>query len=104
EQNRALDASGAGTQGDPKSHAHARIEVAVLGDEVANYRTYIKIPDDWRRRQSELTLPRVLISMVLPTLVLGGVMVVALIVFLKNLRSDDAHSIPWRRLAVGGLW
>jgi membrane protease YdiL (CAAX protease family) len=101
EQNRALDDS---TQADSKSDAHARIEVAVLGDEVANYRTYIKIPDDWRRRQSELTLPRVLISMVLPFLVLGGLMIVALIVFLKNLRSEDAHSIPWRRLAVWGLW
>jgi len=102
EQNRALDDSE--TQADSKSHAHARIQVAVLGDEVANYRTYIKIPDDWRRRQSELTLPRVLISMVLPFLVLGGFMVVALIVFLKSLRSDDSHAIPWRRLAAWGLW
>jgi membrane protease YdiL (CAAX protease family) len=102
EQNRALDDSG--TQTDSKEHAYARIEVAVLGDEVSDYRTYIKIPDDWRRRQSELTLPRVLISMVLPILVLGGLMVVALIVFLKNLRSDDARSIPWRRLAVWALW
>ncbi|MDQ1406830.1 MAG: hypothetical protein QOG55_2459, partial [Acidobacteriaceae bacterium] len=102
EQNRALDDSD--TQADSKSHAHARIELAVLGDEVANYRTYIKIPDDWRRRQSEITLPRVLISMVLPILVLGGFMVVALIVFLKNLRSEDARSIPWRRLGVWGLW
>jgi membrane protease YdiL (CAAX protease family) len=102
EQNRALDDSG--TQADSKSHAHERIEVAVLGDEVSDYRTYIKIPDEWRRQQSELTLPRVLVSMVLPIVVLGGLMVVALIVFLKNLRSDDAHSIPWRRLGVWGLW
>jgi hypothetical protein len=102
EQNRALDDSDA--QADSKSHAHARIEVAVLGDEVSDYRTYIKIPDEWRRRQSEVTLPRVLISMVLPILILGGFMVVALIVFLKNLRSEDAHSIPWRRLGVWGLW
>jgi membrane protease YdiL (CAAX protease family) len=102
QQNRALD--DAGTQTNSKEHAHARIEVAVLGDEVSDYRTYIKIPDDWRRRQSELTLPRVVISMVLPILVLGGLMVVALIVFLKNLRSDDAHSVPWRRLAVWALW
>jgi membrane protease YdiL (CAAX protease family) len=102
EQNRALDESD--THTDSKERAHARIEVAVLGDEVSSYRTYIKIPDEWRRQQSELTLPRVLISMVLPILVLGGLMVVALIVFLKNLRSDDAHSIPWRRLAAWGLW
>src|ERR1700719_2327034 len=102
EQNRALDDSG--TPADSKSLAHERIEVAVLGDEVSDYRTYIKIPDEWRRQQSELTLPRVLVSMVLPIVVLGGLMVVALIVFLKNLRSDDAHSIPWRRLGVWGLW
>jgi len=102
EQNRALDDPD--TQADSKSHAHARIEVAVLGDEVSDYRTYIKIPDEWRRRQSEVTLPRVLISMVLPILILGGFMVMALIVFLKNLRSEDAHSIPWRRLGMWGLW
>jgi membrane protease YdiL (CAAX protease family) len=102
EQNRALDDSQ--SQADSKEHAHARIEVTVLGDEVSDYRTYIKIPDEWRRQQSELTLPRVLISMLLPLLILGGLLIVALIVFLKNLRSDDAHSIPWRRLAVWGLW
>ena len=32
-------------------HAYARIELVVRGDEVTDYRTYIKIPDDWRRKQ-----------------------------------------------------
>jgi membrane protease YdiL (CAAX protease family) len=103
QKNEALD-SGSAEQNSAKSNAHARIEVQVLGDEVANYRTYIKIPDEWRRQQEELTLPRVMLSIVLPFLVLGGLLVTALILFLKDLRSEDAHSIPWRRIGVSGLW
>ena len=68
---------GAGFQCDGKDRfkiasAHERIELQILGDEVSHYRTYIKIPDEWRRQREELTLPRVLLSMVLPFLVLGG--------------------------------
>jgi hypothetical protein len=103
EENRALDSDWEPQNGS-KSNAHARIEMQVLGDEVANYRTFIKIPDDWRRQQGELTLPRVILSMVLPVLVLGGLIITAVIVFLKNLRSEDAHSIPWRRIGAWGLW
>jgi len=36
--------------------------VQVLGDEVTNYRTYIKIPDDWRRKPEELSLFRTVFS------------------------------------------
>ena len=103
EENRALDSSSEPPSGSPSS-AHARAEIQVLGDEVANYRTYIKIPDDWRRQQEELTLPRVILSMVLPVLVLGGLIITAVIVFLRHLRSEDAHSIPWRRIGGWGLW
>jgi membrane protease YdiL (CAAX protease family) len=103
QENEALDADAPG-QKDANSNAHARVEVAVLGDEVANYRTYIKIPDEWRRRQEELTLPRVLLAIVLPVLVLGGLIITAVIVFLKNLRSEEALSIPWRRLGTWGSW
>ena len=80
------------------------MEVQILGDEVSRYRTYIKIPDDWRRPREELTLPRVMVSMVLPFLVLGGLMITAVIIFLKNLRSEDAHAIPWRRIGGWSLW
>ena len=96
--------SGAEGKSDPNASAHARIELQVLGDEVANYRTYVKIPDDWRRQQAELTLPRVMLSIVLPFLILGGLAVSVVIVFLKNLRSDEARSIPWRRIGGWGLW
>ncbi len=103
EENRPLDA-GPERQNDAKSHAHARMELQVLGDEVANCRTFIKIPDDWRRQQEELTLPRVILSIALPVLVLGGLIVTALIIFLKNLRSASAHSIPWRRIGLWSVW
>jgi hypothetical protein len=85
-------------------HAYARIELAVRGDEVTNYRTYIKIPDDWRRKQEELSLPRMVLTIAIPALFLGGLAITALIIFLKNLRSDQARSIPWRRLSLWALW
>jgi CAAX prenyl protease-like protein len=85
-------------------HAYARIELQVLGDEVTNYRTYIKISDEWRRKQNERTLPRVLVSYGVPALVFGGLGLTALIVFLKNLKSAAASSIPWRRITFWSLW
>ncbi len=103
EENGALD-SGADARDGSKSSGHMRMELQVLGDEVANYRTYVKIPDDWRRQQEELTLPRVVLSIVLPFLVLGGLTITAVIIFLKNLRSEEARSIPWRRIGGWGLW
>ena len=88
----------------PGGHAYARIELVVLGDEVTDYRTYIKIPDDWKRKQEELTLSRMVFTIAIPALFLGGLAITALIIFLKNLRSDEARSIPWRRLSLWALW
>jgi hypothetical protein len=88
----------------PGEHAYARIELVVQGDEVTDYRTYVKIPDDWRRKQEELTLPRMVFTIAIPILFLGGLAVTALIIFLKNLRSEEARSIPWRRLSLWALW
>ena len=85
-------------------HAYARLELSVLGDEVANYRTYIKIPDDWRRKQEELTLPRMILNYALPILFCLGLGLAALILFLKNLRSDAARSVPWKRLGLWSIW
>jgi membrane protease YdiL (CAAX protease family) len=103
EENRAVD-SGAAGKSDSKASAHVRLELQVLGDEVANYRTHVKIPDDWRRQQGEFTLPRVMLSIVLPFMVFGGLAVTMVIIFLKNLRSTEARSIPWRRIGGWGLW
>ncbi len=86
------------------NHAYARIELVVLGDEVANYRTYIKIPDEWRRKQEEVTLTKIVFGYALPILIVAGFAITALIVFLKNLRSEAARAIPWKRVARWALW
>jgi hypothetical protein len=80
------------------------VELVVLGDEVTDYRTYIKIPDEWRRKHEELTLGRIVFGYAIPILFVIGVAVTALIIFLKNLRSEAARSIPWKRLALWSLW
>jgi hypothetical protein len=103
QQNAALDPAQASSSSS-KDGAHARIEVQVLGDEVTNYRTYIKIPDDWRRRQQELTLFRTVLNYGIPVLFLGGLGLTALILFLKNLKSEAARSIPWRRISLWSFW
>jgi membrane protease YdiL (CAAX protease family) len=89
---------------DSKGRAYARLELSVLGDEVANYRTYIKVPDDWRRKQEELTLPRMILGYALPILLYLGLGLAALILFLKNLRSEAVRSIPWKRLGFWSIW
>jgi membrane protease YdiL (CAAX protease family) len=85
-------------------HAYARIELVVLGDEVTDYRTYVKIPDDWRRKQEELTIPRTVLAIAIPIVFLGGLAITVLIIFLKNLRSPEVRSIPWKRLSRWALW
>src|SRR5260370_36601646 len=40
----------------------------------------------------------------MPILIVAGFGITVLIVFLKNLRSELARSIPWKRLALGSLW
>jgi len=85
-------------------HAYARIEIQVLGDEVTNYRTYIKIPDEWVRKQQELTPARTIVNYGIPGLFFGGVGITALIVFLKNFKSEAARAIPWKRIGIWSLW
>jgi membrane protease YdiL (CAAX protease family) len=103
QQNVPLD-SASGSAADSNGHAFARLELSVLGDEVSNYRTYIKIPDEWRRKQEELTLPRMLVDYAAPVLFYFGLGLAALILFLKNLRSESVRSIPWKRLGFWSTW
>jgi membrane protease YdiL (CAAX protease family) len=101
EQTQPLDpAPAANTQ----DHAHARIELKVLGDEIADYRTYVNIPESWERKQEERGLARIILSIVIPVLFYAGLALTALIVFLKGLRSPFARSIPWRRIAFWSIW
>jgi membrane protease YdiL (CAAX protease family) len=103
QRNDPLDPTPASTSG-TEAFAHARIELQVLGDEVTNYRTYVKIPDDWRRKQEELPLYRTLLTYAFPFFFFAGLCLTPIIVWLKNLRSEDARSIPWRRIGIISLW
>jgi membrane protease YdiL (CAAX protease family) len=103
QQNAPLDA-GSVASDNTGDHAYARIDIQVLGDEVANYRTYIKIPDEWVRKQKELTPARTIINYGIPGLFFGGLGITGLIIFLKNLKSDAARSIPWKRIGLWSLW
>jgi len=85
-------------------HAYARMELLVMGDEVTNYRTYVKIPDEWSRKNDELTISRTMLGIGIPVLFFAGLGLTALIVFLKNLKSPDSRAIPWRRLSYWALW
>ncbi len=100
QENDPLDAAASGSAG-AEDHAHARIEVQVLGDEVTNYRTYVKIPDEWRRKQEEGSLFRTIFNYGVRVLFFGGVGLTGLILFLKNLRSEPSRTIPWKRI---GKW
>jgi len=121
QQNTPLDS---GASRSTSGHAYVRVRVAVLSDEVTDYRrayfrrsgsadedepasegfsTFIKIPDDWRRKQEETTLPREAITFG-PIVLLGGLGLTALILFLKNLRSEAARAIPWRKLSLWASW
>src|SRR5579885_415154 len=102
--NRALDEDPKEGSASDAERAHERIELQVLGDEATSFRTYIKIPEEWRRKHEELSLGRVLLSWVLPVgLLLGGTLTV-LVLFLKNLKSEAAKSIPWRRILWWSGW
>jgi membrane protease YdiL (CAAX protease family) len=103
QQNMPLDAGPAAVS-DLADHAYARVDVQVLGDEVTNYRTYIKIPDEWVRKRKELTPARTIINFGIPGLFFGGLGVTALIVFFKNLKSEAARAIPWKRIGIWSFW
>jgi membrane protease YdiL (CAAX protease family) len=120
--------SGSTSSNDAVSHAYLRVKLAVLGDEVVEYRgdyyskpeareeleaaeggtrwMFIKIPDEWRRKQEEQTLFRTIYGFAVPILLFGGLGITALILFFRHLGSEAMRAIPWRRLflwATGGL-
>jgi membrane protease YdiL (CAAX protease family) len=103
QENAPLDRA-TGTALDSAGHGYARAELVVQGDEVTNYRTYIKIPDEWRRKQEEMTVTRAIVRYGIPILVFGGLAIWVIVAFLRNLRSDVGRSIPWKRLALWASW
>jgi membrane protease YdiL (CAAX protease family) len=94
-----LDSVNAGA--DTADHAYARMDLQVLGDEPANYRTYIKIPEEYTRKQQEQSLPRALLTVERFALYLGLVVSV-LIFYCLRLRAQPPGTVPWRRLMAWG--
>jgi membrane protease YdiL (CAAX protease family) len=98
QQNTPLDPLKSGTA-DSSDHAYERMDVQVLGNEPANYRTYIKIPEEFTRKLEEKSTPRILFG--IAKFVLGiGAIVAVLVFYFKNLRAQPAGSVPWRRLLL----
>jgi membrane protease YdiL (CAAX protease family) len=104
QQDAPLDAATSGAK-DSTDHAYERMEVQVLGDEPANYRTYVKIPEEFARKQQEQTLPRTLISA--GQVILGlGLLISVIVFYFKHLRAEPVVHVPWRRVfqwALAGL-
>jgi membrane protease YdiL (CAAX protease family) len=84
---------------DVADHAYARVEMKVLGDEPADYRSYIKIPEEFARKQDEGTLPRTLF--LVARLLLGiGIFVAVLVFYFRSFRTSPAANVPWRRILL----
>jgi membrane protease YdiL (CAAX protease family) len=102
QQNTPLDPDeGSGVGSDATNHAYARIELTVLGDEPVDYRSYIKIPDEFERQQDGRTLPRILFAA--GKVVVGLALVVTvLVLYFKRFRNPESPKVPWRRLMGWG--
>lgn len=101
QQNSSLDAQNSTAH--TSEHAYVRMNLQVLGDEPADYQTYIKIPDEFQRQQEEQTTGRILFSIGRVCVMLGLVIAV-LVYFFKRLRVQPSAKIPWRRLFAWGLF
>jgi membrane protease YdiL (CAAX protease family) len=101
QQKAPLDSQSA-TMMDAADHAYARMDLHILGDEPADYRTYIKIPEEFSRDQEKETLPRTLFGVAQYGLAIG-LMVSVLVFYFKKMRVVPAVKVPWRRMLLWGL-
>ena len=77
------------------------MDLRILGDEPAFYRTYIKIPEDFARRQEERSFGRILF--IVGQAALGiGLFVAVIVYYFKRLRTAPVI-VPWRRMVIWGL-
>ena len=84
-------------------HAFGRMQLSVVGDEVTSYRTFIKIPDEWRRQREEQSVARTIFTF-LPVLLVLGFGGTVLVFFLREIKSDLMREVPWRRFSLWGLY
>ena len=101
QENAPLDLQNSGAK-DPADHAYARMSLKVLGDEPADYRTYIKIPEGFetpagrRNRGADIGGGR-------PDLRGLGLLIGVLVYFFKRLRVQPKVTVPWKRMVSWGL-
>src|SRR5207244_6752914 len=62
-----------------------------------SFHTFIKIPDEWRRKQKELTLGRTIFNYGIPYLFFIAFGGAVLIIYLSRLRTEEARRVPWKR-------
>jgi membrane protease YdiL (CAAX protease family) len=101
QQNAPLDPQSSAVK-DSTNHAYKRMSLQVLGDEPADYRTFIKIPEEFERKESEQTVVRILVTAGQLCLVLG-LIVSVLVFFFKRMKVQPAVTVPWRRFVGWGL-
>lgn len=101
QQNTPLDPENSGAE-DSSDHAYARMSLHVLGDEPADYRTYIKIPEEFQRKQEEQSVARTLVTV--GQISVGLSLVISVLVFFfKRFRAQPQVPVPWRRMFTWGL-
>lgn len=86
---------------DSADHAYTRMELQVLGDQPANYRTYIKIPESFELEHEGQTLPRKLFF-IGQIVLFFGLAVTVIVFYFKRLKTSPVH-VPWRRMFLWGL-
>src|SRR5207244_724989 len=69
-----------------------------------SFHTFIKIPDEWRRKQKELTLGRTIFNYGIPYLFFIAFGGAVLIIYLSRLRTEEARRVPWKRFTRWSLW
>jgi membrane protease YdiL (CAAX protease family) len=82
---------------DSADHAFARMALNVLGDEPADFRTYIKIPDVFVEKQEEQSLARVLYFILMIVAVVAAGILVLVLYFVRT-RKEPGATAPWRRM------
>jgi hypothetical protein len=86
----------------PADHAYERMSVTVLGDEPVDFRTFVKIPDEFERDLGKQTVARILVSV--GRICLSLALVVSVFVFFfKRLRAQPPVRTPWRRFFGWGI-
>jgi hypothetical protein len=82
---------------DFSDHPYARMELKILGDEPADFRTYIKIPDEFVQKQEALSLPRVLF-VILMAVAMAAAGILTIVLYFVRTRKEPGTIAPWRRM------